>query len=273
METGNITAGIIGLRRLLEMGGPPSERARTLLALGEAHLRQGDQSTASQVLREAEDLYRNLDAQYWRAKVLLLLAQTDPVRATRWYQQAGNFSDGDPAYDHLLVGRSRLSITRFGRSAITVDGHPCRFATHNAELAVYLLALAPGATLHAEVLADHLWSDLPADKQAGRVRTLLWHVRRGLGLQHAWRVNYEHKVVKLNLAGVSVDALAWRAAAHALLRGDQAEHPSGEQPPSAIEVVEALRQPLLIAWRYEEWVSEYEGQLHQLSMRLGVSRS
>lgn len=270
VETGDITAGIIGLVRLLDTDAPSPERARTLVALGEAYLRRGDLSAAVEVLLEAEELNRTQGIEYWRAKGLFLLAQADSRSATRWRNLARRLSDGDRAYDQLLLGRSRLVIRLFGQAEITVDGRRCHFATHNAELAVYLLSLAPAGTLHAEVLADRLWSDLPPDRQAGRIRTLLWHVRGGLGPAHAWRVSCERKVVHLDLAGASVDALAWRNAAHALLRGDLPLSPSGERPPSALEVAGALRQPLLPAWQYEEWVSEHQDRLRQLSAQLAA---
>lgn len=265
---GDVTAGITGLRRLLARPLAPQERARTLLSLGEALLRSGEDDGARVALKAADQLHDALGMEYWRARGLWLLARSDPTAATAHIRLALGISDGDAAYGHLAASTSPLLIRLLGRPTITVDGERCRFATHNAEKAVYQLVLAPSHALHAEVLADRLWDDCTPERQAVRIRNLLWQIRRAFGPLHAWRLTYERKVVHLRLDGAKVDLSAWQDAA-GLLLGNQVSAGQTDALPAAVtpeaaSVVAALREPLLPDWQYEEWVIDQQYSLRQL---------
>lgn len=266
---GDGTAGVIGLRRLLDRAMAPQERARTLVGLGKAFLQSGEVEAARTVLKEADELHQALGAEYWRAEGLWLLARADPAFATVHINQARAMSDGDVAYDELVSRSTRLSIQLLGQPRVSVDNTYCRFATHNAEKALYLLVLAPSRSLHAEVLAERLWEECPPDKQAVRVRNLLWQMRQGLGSLHAWRVEYRRKVIRLDLTGADVDVLTWERAAEGALGSGCSGEPAIELA-SVASIAEALRKPLLPEWQYEDWVIDHQYRLRQIHDHLSV---
>ncbi len=263
---GEPAAAILTLKRLLAEQLMPSERARTLLVLGEAELAAGHPKIANAALTESEAIYRDLDVRYWHARSMVLLARTDPARGAKWYTKALAIDDGDVAYQVLMTGGSRLDVTVLGDAMIHVDGVRCRFATHNAERAVLALALAPKGVLHCEVLGDRLWGDVAPQLLGGRIRTLLWHVRQGLGHSHAWRVTLVRGVVRIDLRGMHIDALQAVQCAQRLL-GASSQVPS-EPDCHPAGIVEKLRLPLLPVMQYEEWVQDYEASLQRLAERL-----
>jgi DNA-binding SARP family transcriptional activator len=142
----------------------------------------------------------------------------------------------------LFVGDG-LRLEAFGPGLIICAGRPLRARQRNAERAVFLLALAGRPGMHAEELADRLWPGgcVEQRKLLGRIRTLLWELRRALGPQ-AWRLERDGPVVRLDTFGIRFDLAEARRAARAA---------SG---PAAAELADRLRGPLLTRWRYEDWV-------------------
>src|SRR2546421_10901281 len=91
-ETGNVT-----LQRVLQGPLNPVERARTLLYLGENLVGCGELAEARAVLTEADQLFEDMDARYWRAKTLYLMAQADPAAGAGLTRRPRALADGDPS--------------------------------------------------------------------------------------------------------------------------------------------------------------------------------
>jgi DNA-binding SARP family transcriptional activator len=144
---------------------------------------------------------------------------------------------------------------------VLVGGEPVVLHTHGSERALFVLAFAGPDGLHAEALADRLWPQAAVDRRRlqSRLRTLLWDMRRGLGL-HAWRLERRQAVIRLDMTGADLDVAALRARARAVA-GDPA-------PATRDEVVEQLRRPLLTRWPYEDWVVEENHRNAELAHRL-----
>ena len=99
----------------------------------------------------------------------------------------------------------------------------------------------------------------------GRVRTLLWDLRRGLG-PHAWRVERHNVVVRMDLTGVNFDLAEARAASRRALSGAKA-------PRATAALSGQLRKPLLFQWAYESWVIDECLQNELLADQLAYERS
>jgi len=99
----------------------------------------------------------------------------------------------------------------------------------------------------------------------GRVRTLLWDLRRGLG-PHAWRVERHNVVVRMDLTGVNFDLAEARAASRRALSGANA-------PRATAALSGRLRKPLLFQWAYESWVIDERLQNELLADQLAYERS
>ena len=265
-EQGDTSAALVYLDRLLDDPLPLPERARTLMAAAEAHLRCSELPAARDRLLEAHALYEDLGFGYWQARTQSLLAHAEPAQGALWSRRSRQLSDGDPAFDYLMGGRTRLAITLLGQPRVTIDGHRCRFDTRNAEIAVYLLALAPSNSLHTEALAERLWPEGAPDRQSGRIRTLLWQIRRALTPAHAWRISSERKVIHLDLTSVDVDVLTLTSYGQAVLRSTAGQ--IEDLPLSPQQVLDAIRHPLLPAWQYKDWVIDYQKRLDKLRSRL-----
>ncbi len=266
LQMGENGAAATTLDRLLAEDLAPSERARTLLVLGNARLQSGDLVGARSALAESEDIHRDLGLRYWHAQSMVLLARAEPARSANWYRKALTLDDGDQAYRVLLAGSSQLQVNVLGDAAVAVDGVDCRFATQNAQRALFGLALAAKGCLHSEALAERLWGDVPPKRLGGRVRTLLWQVRQALTYRHAWRVTLSGGVVRLDLRGVVVDAVAALHDAQRLL--DVRDPSAGHSRADAARVSETLRLPLLPAFQYEEWVQDHRSHMQRLADRL-----
>jgi len=247
-ETGDLEASVQVLRHLLARDLNPMERGVALLALGETIVRTDHPGEAVPVLNEARGLLEPLGARYWVVRCWIALAEVGPRRAER-RRRALALADDDLAYRHLLIGRSTLRITMLGDAAVWLGNERLRFPTHKAELAIFALALAGSAGMHEDVLLDRLWHGAPADRARGRLRTLLWQIRRVLG-REAWRLERRGDTIRLDLGGVEVDVLVARCRASSIL-----VHTSDNvDVASARRLVEELSQPFMHGWQYEDWV-------------------
>lgn len=221
------------------------ESARTRLLLGETLIREGRPAEAADELRQAAEVFSAIGARYWAARCHVRLAATQEAGdAQVWWRRARDVAVDDPAYQKLFGGDS-LRLTAFGAGEIICDGSPPRIRTHNTERAVFLLALAGPAGMHAEELADRLWSDDDADAKrlGGRLRTLLWEMRRVLRTQ-AWRLERAGPIIRLDTFGISFDLALARA---------EARTASGA---AAADIAARLRGPLLTRWAYDDWVRD-----------------
>jgi hypothetical protein len=196
------------------------------------------------LLCDAAAAFSAAGARYWAVRCYARMASADPAQARDWWLRVRRGADDDPAY-RVLFGGDCLRLEAFGPGLIICDGHPLRARLHNAERALFLLALAGRDGMHTEQLADRLWAGdrIERRKLLGRIRTLLWELRHALGSQ-AWRLERDGPIVRLDTFGIRFDLGEARLAARAV---------SG---PAALEIAERLRGPLLTRWRYEDWVDQ-----------------
>lgn len=234
------------LREILNQPQPVVEEARTRLLLGETLLKARRAAEAIPFLREAMEVFQAASALYWEARCCVRLARADPEQARTWMVSARRIATDDPAYERLFRD-GELRLVAFGPGLILTDDQPLAFRTHAAERAVFLLALAGPDGLHVEELADRLWPEAVVDRTRllGRIRTLLWDVRQGLG-GHSWRLERDRSTIRFDLFGAAFDLAEARASA-------KAKPDSGPRP---AEAATQLKRPLLTRWAYEEWVQE-----------------
>lgn len=167
---------------------------------------------------------------------------------------------------HVRDSSGGLRLEAFGAGAVLLDRVPTTFRSHNAGRAVFLLALADNRGMHVEQLADWLWPDRTCDqgRLSGRVRTLLWDVRQGLGAE-AWRLRRRGPHLRLDTAGVPIDVVGVRTRARSVLRTADA--------PAAARLADDLRRPLLTRWAYDEWVLTESAVNESLADRLDALAS
>ena len=89
--------------------------------------------------------------------------------------------------------------------SITIDGRRVEFLTRNAELAVYLLAIAGSTGVPTCELATTFWPGVDERRTGPRLRTLLWQVRNALGRRGLARSATPRAGCFLDLTGVAVD--------------------------------------------------------------------
>ena len=256
---GNHAAAEALLRRALDQSAGPQERALTLIALGHDRLELGDSEGALDLLTEGIDCARQADVGFIVAWAAALLARAQPAHADDWFRLISEQDDGDVAYDLLLA--TDLRIVLLGDTGVWRGAARVPFATRHAETALFCLALDEHHTLHEEILVERLWPDAPADRVAGRLGTLVWQIRRGLG-PDSWRLRRQHDLVRLDCRGLDVDVVALRTTATRLLTAAEVN------VPVARETVAALSRPLLPGLQYEGWVQEPARQLAAIASRL-----
>jgi tetratricopeptide (TPR) repeat protein len=262
LEAGMYTAAETALRDVLDHDQAPLERARTLLLLGETLLRAGDSAESVALLRSAADTFEATGASYWAARAYARLASAEPTLAADWMARAKRAGTSDPAFRKLLLRTSQLRLAAFGPGRVLYGGQELRFHTDNATRAIFLLALAGPHGMHVEQLAEHLWSDrVERSRLLGRIRTLLWDARRGLGPE-AWRLQRRSTLVALDLTGVGFDLVDLRDAARA------SSHKPTREPQA---LARQLRRPVLTRWAYDAWVVKQQDINERLVNQL-VSR-
>ena len=261
MHIGNVEAARDALEALLQEPLNPIERAGTLLVLGECRWRTRNTAEALDALYEARLLADNSRSRYLQARALCLLAEVDHEHRAQWRGRALEVMDRDSAYRALLTSSTPLHIEAFGCGRILLGDRRATFATRHAEATVFILAFAGMEGVDAETLAEQFWPNVSSSVWHGRLRTLLWQIRRGLG-DEAWRLERDGAIVRLDLAGATVDVDETRRRAHAVLRGSPVE--SGERT----QLAATLRQPLVAAYQYEEWLCDHANELRGLAARL-----
>ena len=261
LHAGNLRAAHQGLTELLQDRLNPIERVWTLLPLAECRWRSGDTAAALDLLHQSAVLADDSGSRYLQARAVCLLAEVDAENRQAWRTRALTLMDRDPAYRVLLTSSTPLRVDAFGRGRIMLADKPAKFATRHAEAAVFILALAGTDGVNAETLAEHLWPNVASSVWPGRVRTLLWQIRRALG-DEAWRLERDGPIVRLDLAGATFDVDDARHLARTVLQGLPV--PTEDRA----RLLARLRQPLLTAYQYEEWLTEYTSELGALDTKL-----
>lgn len=260
-EAGMAAAAEVSLRAALISAQTPTERARSQLLLAETLLRHGDaEGTAASAFRQAAAVFETAGCRYWAIRSYQGLANIDAsAQAPLALSRQGDLSD--LAYRRLLAGGEQLSLTAFGVGAVYRSGRPVVFHSHNAERALFMLALPGAHGIHTEQLAEQLWPEAAADRTRilGRLRTLLWDMRKGLG-PHAWRLQRQGPHLSFDTTSVPVDLIELRSRARATLAG-------ADQTAAAV-LADLLRRPLLTRWAYEDWVLSEDAQNQALADKL-----
>jgi hypothetical protein len=237
------------------------ERVWTFLYFADCRRRAGAAPDALDALHKALHLSDESGAKYLQARTFCLLSEVDVERSQEWRGRALEVMDSDPAYRVLLTSSTPLRIDAFGRGRILVGDRQVKFPTRHAEAAVFILALSGYNGVNAESLAERLWPNVASSVWPGRVRTLLWQIRRAL-VDEAWRLQRDGAVIRLDLAGAIFDVDEARHLAQTVLQGISVPAQDHAQ------LVTSLRQPLVTAYQYEDWLSEFTNELHTLEARL-----
>ncbi|HEV2371888.1 MAG TPA: hypothetical protein VGS19_06940, partial [Streptosporangiaceae bacterium] len=261
-EAGMNRAAVTMLRAVLADCSLPLEKARCQLLLAETLLRNGETDEAAAVFQVAALTFDAAGCRYWAARSYLGLAGTSGAHAARWLARARRGDVSDAAYQRLFAREEELRLVAFGPGAVLRAGQPVTFHSHNAERLLFLLTLT-GTGVHVEELADRLWPDAPSDhsRALGRIRTLLWDARQGLG-PHAWRLSRRGPVVGFDFGGVSCDL--------AELRSDVQTAVRAQDVAATSVLARRLRTPLLTRWAYDEWVLREAAANQALADRLAV---
>jgi DNA-binding SARP family transcriptional activator len=118
----------------------------------------------------------------------------------------------------------RLDISLLGRFAVAVDDLelPAPVVRHGPGAAVLkLLALAPAHRLSPDVLVEHLWPDLPAERGRANLRKAVHFGRLALGGERSF--GSRHDAIELwPGASIEVDAIRFEATARAALATQEA---------------------------------------------------
>jgi tetratricopeptide (TPR) repeat protein len=261
MHAGNLETAHQSLTELRNEQMNAIERVWTFLSLADCRRRAGNTPDALDALRQALLLSEESGSSYLRARTACMLSEVDLEHSQEWRGRALEMMDPDPAYRVLLTSRTPLRIDAFGRGRILVGDRQVKFPTRHAEAAVFLLALSGYDGVNTETLAERLWPNVASSVWPGRVRTLLWQIRRALG-DEAWRLQRDGAVVRLDLAGANFDVDEARHLARTVLQGISVPAQDHAQ------LVTSLRQPLVTAYQYEDWLCEFVNELHTLEARL-----
>ena len=256
LAAGMQSAAETTLRQALTESQPSLVRARTLLLLGQTLLYGNRRAEARGFLKNAVELFEMSGARYWTVRGYTLLARSEPASAAAWIQRARRAWGNDTAFVWLLQQDSALRLEAFGPGRVFSEGRPLTFASSHPEKLLFLLAFAGEDGLHVDQLAERLWNDAARVRRQmlGRIRTMLWDARRGLGV-HAWRLERTGPVIRMNMTGVAFDLTEARAVA----RSNRDSHE-----------VEQLLRPILSRWAYEEWVVEQSDTNQALHAQLSM---
>ena len=147
-----------------------------------------------------------------------------------------------------------------GRFAIAIDDRavpPPVVAHRPAAAVVKLLALAPAHRLPSDVLIEHLWPELPADRGRANLRKAVHFARRALGSGQA--IDTRSGVVALwPSASIVVDAARFEATASAALATLETR--------IAAAAAELYSGELLPEDRYARWAGYPRERLRELAL-------
>ncbi len=199
-------------RSRLELGKTLVERAK---AAGDGPEARSRLAEAAEALLQAKEIFERSNARFWLTQTYLVLAETDPQTFAFWQGQARTRSDEDPAYrrlfksegQRLLGPEQQLRIRLHGEPGVFIGDVPVSFATKQAELLVYALAVTHDGVAGREELTERLWPQSPTSQ---KLRTALWQAKVALGAE-GWRLHRDADKVVLQLRGVFVDDRVARA--------------------------------------------------------------
>jgi len=155
---------------------------------------------------------------------------------------------------------STLNISLLGRFAVAIDGRelPAPAVPHRPAAAVVkMLALAPAHRLPSEVLIEHLWPELPADRGGANLRKAVHFARRALGDEQAIETRAD-AVALWPATSIVVDAVRFEATARAAL--------ATQDTRITAEAAELYSGELLPDDRYASWTDAPRERLHELAL-------
>jgi DNA-binding SARP family transcriptional activator len=154
---------------------------------------------------------------------------------------------------------ARVALRCLGDPLVTIDHAPRSFATQHALQACVSLALAPDHELDLEELGTRLWPDAPLSRLHGRLSTMVWQLRTGLGPE-GWRVVRSRSSLGMEMDGVAVDLLGLRASALRLAATPVSDRDANQ----VATTIETLRIPVLAPWSHHQWVRDEQVRNDQL---------
>jgi len=155
---------------------------------------------------------------------------------------------------------SRLSISLLGRFAVAIDDRELpapAVPRRPAAAVVKMLALAPAHRLPSDVLIEHLWPELPADRGAANLRKAVHFARRALGSEQAIDTRAD-AVALWPSASIVVDAARFEATARAALATGEAR--------IAAAAADLYSGELLPDDPYASWTAAPRGRLRELAL-------
>lgn len=249
---GNAEAAIHQLEALADEPFGPMERGQTLLGLGRARRRSGDEAGAAAALEEAAGLFEGAGADYLLVAALAGLAEVGSGGCSDdLLERARRIARADPAYEVVLRAPGRLSIRLLGAPRVEVDEQEVRFPTWRAELLVYMLALAGPSGLDWLEVAARLWPEATEKLARGRLRTTLWEARTALG-REGDRLRRRGERLLFDDTGIRIDLRDLCRRAERVLEGG----PTLTARADARRLLGELSAPLLSPWGDEPWVAD-----------------
>jgi DNA-binding SARP family transcriptional activator len=155
---------------------------------------------------------------------------------------------------------SRLTISLLGRFAVAIDDRELpapAVPRRPAAAVVKMLALAPAHRLPSDVLIEHLWPELPADRGAANLRKAVHFARRALGSEQAIDTRAD-TVALWPSASIVVDAARFEATARAALATGEAR--------IAAAAADLYSGELLPDDPYASWTAAPRGRLRELAL-------
>ncbi|MGZ4717889.1 MAG: AfsR/SARP family transcriptional regulator [Acidimicrobiales bacterium] len=204
LESGEVEAARLLAEGLIDHLTNPVERGRCLIVVSRAHLKAGDLEDAAHRADQAIRSLETTGATYLLVTALLLLAESDPMRAPDAIERARGLTTPDQAYTRLWDARPNLRVHVLGRQAVHVGDELVEFRTTKAEQLVLLLAIAGGRGIDNERVGHALWPDGDPAKMPSNLSSAAYDARQALGPE-AWRLHRASSQFWLDLDGAFVD--------------------------------------------------------------------
>ncbi len=204
LESGEIEAARLLAEGLIDQLPNPVERGRCQIVVSRAHLKSGDLEEAAHRADQAIRSFESAGATYLLVTALLLLAESDPMRAPDAIERARGLTTPDPAYTRLWDARPNLRVHVLGRQSVHVGDELVEFRTTKAEQLVLLLAIAGGRGIDNERVGQALWPGGDPGKMPSNLSSAAYDARQALGPE-AWRLHRASSQFWLDLDGAFVD--------------------------------------------------------------------
>jgi tetratricopeptide (TPR) repeat protein len=204
LVSGEVEAAQLLAEGLIDHLSNPVERGRCLIVMARARLKAGDRDDAAQRADQAIRALEPTGATYLLVTALLLLAESDPMRAPDAIERARGLTTPDTAYIRLWDTRPNLRVHVLGRQTVHVGDELVEFRTTKAEQLVLLLAIAGGRGIDNERVGHALWPDGDPGKMPSNLSSAAYDARQGLGPE-AWRLHRASSQFWLDLDGAFVD--------------------------------------------------------------------